>query len=94
MGVFRRTGRWLIDEWQEAWRFSSLWVATTGMALLVAWNQMPFGVRKLVPDGIELVFGIVLWGAVVLARITRQPNGQAAIDAKRAAEQAVQEAGA
>lgn len=94
MGIIRKTRRWLIDEWREAWRFSSLWVATSGMALLVAWNQMPFAVRKLVPDGIEVGFGLVLWSAVVLARITRQPNSQAAIDAKRAAEQEAQEAGA
>lgn len=77
---------WLIDEWREAWRFSSLWLHTTGFAVLVAWNQMPGAVRQRVPDWIELAVGAAWWLAVILARITRQPHSQAAIDAKRARE--------
>ncbi len=78
-------GKWLIAEWREAWRFSSLWAATTGFAVLVAWNQMPGAVRAKVPDSIELVVSLCLWAAVMLARICRQPWSQAKIDAKRAA---------
>jgi len=76
---------WLIEEWCEAWRFSSLWVATAGFGVLAVWNQMPGVVRARVPDWLELSIGLALWAAVLLARITRQPSSQAKIDAKRSA---------
>jgi hypothetical protein len=76
---------WFIAEWREAWRFSSLWVATAGFGVLAVWNQMPGVVRARVPDGIEIAVGLSLWVAVLLARIIRQPGSQAKIDAKRAA---------
>ena len=78
-------GKWLIAEWREAWRFSSLWAATVGFGALTAWNMMPPAARDLVPDWIEAVIGFSLWLAVFLARVTRQPGSQAAIDAKRTA---------
>jgi hypothetical protein len=76
---------WLIDEWREAWRFSSIWVAGACFTLLTVWNLMPPAVRDVVPDGIELAIGLSLWGVVALARIVRQPGSQAKIDAKREA---------
>lgn len=78
-------GKWLIAEWRDAWRFSSLWVATAGFGVLASWSQMPPAVRALVPDWLELAVGLTLWLAVLISRVTRQPGSQAKIDAKRAA---------
>jgi len=80
-------GKWFIAEWREAWRFSSLWVGTVGMGVLMAWNMMPPAVRAALPDRVELFVGLFLWLALLLARIWRQPWSQAKIDAKRAAAQ-------
>lgn len=94
MGVVRRTGRWLIAEWREAWRFSSLWVASVGFGLLAVWDQLPLEIRQMLPDNVQAILSILSLIATIIARVTHQPESQAAIDAKRAAEQAAQEAGA
>jgi hypothetical protein len=81
-------GKWLIAEWRDAWRFTSLWVGALVIGALSVWNVMPPAVRDLVPDRIELGIGALLWIVLIVARIARQPWSQAAIDAKRAAQQA------
>lgn len=64
----------LIDEWRDAWRFASVWASGVGFSVLGVWAIMPPAVRDAVPDGIELFIGAVLFGGVLLARITDQPK--------------------
>jgi hypothetical protein len=73
----------LIDEWRDAWRFASVWASGAGIAVLTAWNMMPFAVRDAVPDWIEVAVGGALWGIVFLTRVTAQPKTQEKINAAK-----------
>lgn len=64
----------LIEEWRQWWRFASVWASGVGFSVLAVWAIMPPAVRDAVPDGIELLIGAVLFGGVLLARITDQPK--------------------
>lgn len=64
----------LIDEWQKAWRFASVWVSGVGFSVLTVWTLMPPAVRDVVPDPVEILVGGLLFGAVFLARVTAQPK--------------------
>lgn len=76
-------GKWFIAEWREAWRFSSLWVGTIAIGALTVWNLMPPAVQDVVPDAIELTIGAALWGLLILSRLIRQPDAEAAIKASQ-----------
>lgn len=64
----------LIDEWRSWWRFASVWASGVGFSVLTVWAIMPPAVRDAVPDLIELLIGAVLFGVVLLARLTDQPK--------------------
>lgn len=73
----------LIDEWRQAWRFTSVWASGVGFSALTAWGLMPSAVREAVPDWIEIVVGGALFGVVFLARVTAQPKTQEKINAAK-----------
>lgn len=78
--------KWLIDEWREAWRFSSTWAAAWAIGVLTVWNMMPVAVRTVVPDWLEILIGAVLWGFVMLCRVIAQPKAREKIEAKKEAK--------
>lgn len=71
----------LIDEWRQAWRFASVWASGVGFSVLTVWAIMPPAVRDVVPDWIEVVVGGLLFGGVLLARLTKQPKLKEKTDA-------------
>lgn len=71
----------LVDDWRDAWRFTSIWASGAGLGALTVWNMMPAAVRGIVPDWIEVVGGIALWGVVIVARLAPQPKLQEKRDA-------------
>lgn len=64
----------LIEDWRHAWRFASVWASGVGFSVLTVWTIMPPAVRDVVPDWIEVIVGAVLFGGVLLARVTDQPK--------------------
>jgi hypothetical protein len=73
----------LIEEWRQAWRYTSVWASGAGIGVLTAWNMMPMAVRDQVPDWMEALVGGVLFGLVFLARVTAQPKAQEKINAAK-----------
>lgn len=73
----------LIDEWRQAWRYTSVWASGVGIGALTAWNMMPAAVREAVPDWIEAIVGGGLFALVFLARVTAQPKAQEKINAAK-----------
>ncbi len=73
----------LIEEWRQAWRYTSVWASGAGIGVLTAWNMMPIAVRVRVPDWIEALVGGVLFGLVFLARVVAQPKAQEKINAAK-----------
>lgn len=71
-----------IDEWRSVWRFSSTWAAAWAIGVLTVWNMMPSAVRTVVPDWLEILIGVSLWGFVMLCRVTAQPKAREKIEAK------------
>lgn len=71
----------LIEEWRQAWRFTSVWASGVGFSALTAWGLMPYAVREAVPDWIEVAIGGALFAIVFLARVTAQPKAREKIDA-------------
>jgi hypothetical protein len=79
-GIFQMK---LIEEWRQAWRYTSVWASGAGIGVLTAWNMMPMAVRDQVPDWMEALVGGVLFGLVFLARVTAQPKAQEKINAAK-----------
>jgi len=73
----------LIEEWRQAWRFTSVWAGGAGIGVLTVWNLMPLAVRDVVPDWIEVVVGGGLFALIWLARVTAQPKAQEKINAAK-----------
>lgn len=73
----------LIEEWRQAWRYTSVWASGAGIGVLTVWNMMPTAVRDQVPDLIEAVVGGALFALVFLARVTAQPKAQEKINAAK-----------
>lgn len=73
----------LIEEWRQAWRYTSVWASGAGIGVLTVWNMMPTAVRDQVPDLIEAVVGGSLFALVFLARVTAQPKAQEKINAAK-----------
>lgn len=73
----------LIEEWRQAWRYTSVWASGVGIGALTAWNMMPVAVRDAVPDWMEAIIGGGLFALVFLARVTAQPKTQEKIDAAK-----------
>jgi hypothetical protein len=73
----------LIEEWRQAWRYTSVWASGAGIGVLTAWNMMPMAVRDQVPDWIEALVGGGIWGIVILARVVAQPKAQEKINAAK-----------
>ena len=71
----------LIEGWRQAWRYTSVWASGVGFSALTVWTIMPMAVRDVVPDWIEILAGGLLFGIVLLSRITAQPKAQEKIDA-------------
>jgi|LUMV01.1.fsa_nt_gb hypothetical protein len=73
----------LIEEWRQAWRYTSVWASGAGIGVLTVWNMMPTAVRDRVPDLIEAVVGGALWALVVLTRVIAQPKAREKINAAK-----------
>ena len=79
----------LIDDWNRAYKYSSVQLAAVG-ALLAgfvqwfpatateAWNALPQDLRALLPSWLTSTFPVILLGAIVLARVTKKakPDGE------------------
>lgn len=65
-----------VDDWRNLLKRWSTWLHGMGWmnmaAYLGIWNQLPPAVQKIVPSGLLLSIGIVLWLAGALAVYVKQ----------------------
>jgi len=57
----------LIDDWKQAWKFLSVWLALIMMGLDVAGDSLPM-IKEYLPDGWVKYAA----GAIILARVIKQ----------------------
>lgn len=65
-----------IGDWSNFNKRWSTWLHASGLlslgAYLGIWNMMPVAVQRLIPGGVFLAVGVVLWVAAALATYVRQ----------------------
>ena len=64
----------LIDNWRDAWRFSSVWAMTAATAIQGAWIALPLDLRTTLPPWLPQTIAIALLLLGIFARIVKQKN--------------------
>lgn len=62
----------LVDDWKDAWKWHSVWIAAVLAALPVAWASMPADLKSAVPDTWLPYISGVMFLAFLVGRVRAQ----------------------
>ena len=64
----------LVDDWKDAWRWHSTWLAGAIAALPFVWAEMPDDLKAYIPDEWQPIVAGVMFVAFMIGRLRAQPK--------------------
>lgn len=62
----------LVEDARDCWRWASIQLAGLGVAIGVAWDWMPMGLKSLLPSWAGQAAAITCFVLIIMARMTKQ----------------------